>query len=303
MSNPNRVAGGIPSGGQFAIMSHTEALEVLREAQQAAMRSVRDTSLDRDDIAQEALLQYLKAVRSGAAAGVQNRKAYLNGAVSNLVSTRLAGRKGSRNSADKGAFTEYNDGVAALRDELGRSLTRTEEDALADKIVESRPARRRPTRGFHRPIAVSSLDAGESTVEPVAGSDLPAENFAIGSHAEHAMQALEGAGGKLAARRHAWNALAEKLGAPLVAEGTLTSQARTKANTVVDEGGGPVELADRWLAGDLEPDSAEAQGLFAPYGELDDAERDDLAGIIAVKFRAHGEDLWSAAVTAAVRPR
>lgn len=96
----------------------------------------RSTSIDSEDIAQQALMQMHQAMSNGRS--VKNPDAYIN-----LVTSQLAASAGSAvGAADRKAYTIYTRQVALMEQELERGLSQAEREAIQNDIFENQDSSR-----------------------------------------------------------------------------------------------------------------------------------------------------------------
>jgi len=129
---------------------------LVREARSRSLGMASRWSLDADDLQQEALLQFLEAqAKAGSSDGKPNgrsfpdtedgRVGYLQVSMRN-VATSMA--TNGAHSANRGAWRELIRRRDQMEQQLGRTLTGSEIDGLAERIRMERPENQRPVVGF-----------------------------------------------------------------------------------------------------------------------------------------------------------
>lgn len=205
----------------------------------------------------------------------------------------------STNGAHFKALGAFRDAVATTEAKLGRSLTLHEKRDLADRIRLSMPARRRPTEDFWRQRTVDSIDADPAYSRHLVGAaDVDAgrsDGFEEGSAGDRAHTEIESGGGRRAAARLSWDAVAQTAGAPELPPPHLGRDRASKSRAAMAACGGPLTAARRYLDGDLDENTTNA--LFAPWGDLDQAGRAAVATRLT-DFPAYAGDLHAAALRA-----
>lgn len=334
-TSQTRVAAGVPTGGQFAASQRAESdltLEDLTDAYLGEVDStpeeidevrrtidlaydsarhwesrkgVRERSrgvIDVDDMAQEAALSILEREANGHV--IKDKKGYMHTYAWGIA--QQAGNHGVRQE-DRKALKMFRTECSEREATLGRSLTRSEEDQIADDIRANwHDQRRKPTVNFRRfqgQMEVS-MDAQESTdavgyLLPNSVLGRPGEEtteVAPGSYTDRALAAVEGHEGDLRdARRMLWNALAEMSDndVPMVRAGTMSQRKVTAARaTLAQHPGGVLGAARDWENGQS---NAATEALLAPWGERSVDERQSVID----QMRRHperAEDLWDSAL-------
>jgi len=326
----------VPSGGQFAAHGHTEpdvalagepsaptndpptTAELFEQAQRSGRFWSRRLGVDAEDLCQAAMLAYCEAkasheekqgidsaaVPSGAAA--ENPRGYIHGVSRNIASQMLNGKK---RSEDHRAQVVFQEREAEAEQKLNRRLTGAEVDAIAAEISASMPPKRRPSAGFQRPRQVVPWDnltrATQANMEHSMSSsavEVNEQEFTAGSAGEQAekLVAQGGRSGFVKARRLAYDVMAEKIGGPPVARGTVTEYSAQNSRMVLADAGGVREVVDAWRAGDATAEQEKA--LFVPF-KVDGATsaRKSVSATL-VASGAYADDVWASAMTAATRP-
>jgi len=128
------------------------------------------------------------------------------------------------------------------------------------------------------------------------------QEFTAGSAGEQAekLVAQGGRSGFVKARRLAYDVMAEKIGGPGIARGTVTEYSAQNSRKVLAESGGVREVVDAWRAGDATAEQEKA--LFVPF-KVDGATSVRKAvSATLVASGAYADDVWASAMTAATRP-
>lgn len=200
--------------------------------------------------------------------------------------------------------SDLADAITLSQEQLGRTLTQREIEELAEDVRVSYPVGRRPAKGYHRKDVIFSLDYASAPdgVSPLADV-IPDEKFTsdYATSTAKAVEAVEALNdetssySKADARKNAWNLVADKTDAPMVAVCSVKDDRQFRA--LIDEYGGPAEAARQWRSGDAGEDVEEA--LFAPFGDLDSKQMEKVSDML-VRYSQHADDLWSGAMKAAV---
>ena len=332
-----RVSPGVPSGGQFAAHGHTETdvvlaeeprtptaappttAELFEQAQRSGKFWSRRLGVDAEDLCQSAMLAYFEAdasrerkqdsdSASAPSGGVaENPRGYIHGASRNIASQMLNGKV---RSEDQRAQVVFREREAEAEQKLNRRLTGDEADAIAAEISASMPPKRRPSAGFQRPRQLLPWDGLpqhtkvdiEHSVSERSSVEVNEQEFTAGSAGEQAekLVAQGGRSGFVKARRLAYDVMAEKIGGPPVARGTVTEYSAQNSRKVLAESGGVREVVDAWRAGDATAEQEKA--LFVPF-KVDGATsaRKSVSATL-VASGAYADDVWASAMTAATRP-
>lgn len=335
--NVGRVPGGIPTGGQFASQRRGEAdvdlaspdiaprdtggltdVELRDHAARSARFFARRYDLpDAEDLMQESLVAFLLARRNAQARRDADdahqsfplddpmaQAAYLH-TTTGRMATRVQ-RDGSKlHSSDITGLSRFSARSAEMENVVGRALTGTERDALAEQIRNEFPPGDRPTEGFHNRVrSFVGLEHAEmipatTVFEP--GTDSHERGHAPGGLADE-VERLRDEGGRTnqaQAKRLAWDAYAETIGAPKVATSSFKPGVATKLRTTVSDLGGASELVSQWNSGQETPEGERV--LFAPFGGPNRLSADEKHSIIEALGRnpQFTDRLWDTAVTAA----
>ena len=198
--------------------------------------------------------------------------------------------------------------VDKKQQELGRLLTVSEEDRLAEDLRENwvSTRRHRPVQGFHRIERHLSIDApneesGDSVVdyltaqlEGSGGEELPL--YEEDSAMAQALMAVQS--GDASAKPKRWqmyNILAETMDAPRVASGSVSTARCAKSRTLIEQAGGVSAVARMWEQGE---DTDATEALFTPFGEVDGTGREKIVDLL-LKNPAYSEDVWMGALSLA----
>ena len=213
----------------------------------------------------------------------------------NIAARRVAG---TNSSADLSALREYRTRVQDAENRSGGALSAAEADRLADEIRMTRPPRRRPTPGFHRKVRTVSTEAlGPDWDTPAESNPLDDNEFPAHSAGAAAENLLDGNGspGRSAARRLAWDAVADVTGAPVVVPEVIDPGTSRQAARLVSDAGGATAVSRHWAK---DPQNPAVTALFTPFGRL---EIDEQQAVIRTIHRSggYGDQVWSAALRAA----
>lgn len=225
--------------------------------------------------------------------GDTNRRSYL----ATIAKSRgLALATGLDSGADVAGWTEFNRRRASLESRMGRTLSGTERDALADEVRDKFPPRRRPGPKYYQAVADSSAlsvsdfdcrdgDGSRPLVQHDKADAAAAEEasgWSDGLRASPVMQEMvrvhqAGASVKRGtAERMVYTLAAVEHGAPLPAEGGVTEKVwYSQHKKALERAGGVEEAIQAYESGNCDP-AAEA-ALFAPVtppgGTLSDREK------------------------------
>lgn len=291
---------GVLSLDDWDYEDYEQSQAILRQGMSIAGAAHRrtnaaDRGVDVDDVAQEAFLALHQRKVKGAE--VNNIMAYLT-----LGARSAAVRAGRQvNSTD---ITAYKRFVALRRereDALGRSLSQNEEQALVKEfLADWTDTRHRPNedfvsrvRGAEKTISDEHWQvlAGEQGEQPIVNDVQP------GSWLDRSLDHVEGEQRDLrAAKDSAWNALAERAGAPVIAAGHLGHRKVTAARALAKGDESIESLLERWEDGDLDPETERV--LFSPWENQPDADRAAIKACLN-KVPGYTDDLWQAALTSA----
>lgn len=317
----------------------------LADVQRWSRRSANHWGIRRrvsvEDLQQEVMLQFLQTLASkrkadGGSLSGRNAAAILNPAYVHATARRVAANMASegRSSVEQAALRIFRGRREDFSTENGREMTNTEQDALSAEVRESFPAGDRPANGYHRSLYVASLDLemehGGSGGRQVsrferdlhrAGSRLQADadndEFADGSTGARAMAAADtgGKAGQAAMEDLAWNSIAERMGAPVAAQGTLANDrevAKTRQDIRALTASLPAPAAreatvldavNAWENGDL--GDADMEPVFRAFGgdKLSADECDRVGRVLKLAGHQRSNQLLDLAVRAAKTPR
>ena len=325
---PSRVPAGVPTGGRFAASRHTDpGTDLLERTDPAVERELSDRfsasarhwgnrlGVDADDLLQDTAMEFYATLARQRGAGdpqpglngrtvkpadrpatpMANPGGWIHRIAYNIAARRVAG---TNSSADLAALREYRTRLQDAENRTGRALSAAETDRLADEIRLARPPRRRPTPGFHRKVRTVSTDAlGPDWDAPVEGNPTEAGEFAAhtaGAAAENLL-ARNGSPGRSAARRLAWDAVADVTGAPVVVPEVIDPGTSREAEHLVEGAGGAAAVSRHWAR---DPRDPAVTALFTPFGRLD---RSEQQAVIRTVHRSggYGDQVWAAALQAA----
>lgn len=296
---------GTPVGGQFAPFEHPEADvelsdelvdQAMRKATKASSALARRYGVSAEDVRQDTLLAFVASVKRNGADAITNPNGYIETiARQQAVSAMI----GTTRTEVRQAISAFHSRVAATSQLYGRDLTAAEQDEIAEAIRGAQPPRRRAPEGFHRKTKVVSLeDAGVVNLADVS-TPATTRGFDEDSIAARAERLLA-AGEWVAARRLAWDAVAESTGAPLVAHESVTETEAARCRRLVADAGGVTAVANAAAPGG-EPNETE-RAVLAPFGETDTLGRDRVFDLLA-EYPDVADRLWDVALTQATVTR
>ena len=312
--NQKRQPKGTTIGGQFAASKNPEShIDLVAEGAAQASRYGRHIArryglggrlthgfVDLDDFAQDAALAFVVASRTEKG---QNAPEELpaNVIAKWAVIRALAHGRERENNAQRILTARRVERENAL----GRSLTPKEVEVLAEEVRLSIDSDRRPGAGYHLSLTVAPFTDVATAFHESEGEgrshtpDYPwkedvvsRDDFAEGSAGDMAWSFVE-AGQKSKSRALVWDAVAERSGAPSARRGTLPKRAATRAREELREAGGAYRAARSYLDGD-----EVVPALFAPFGDIDEPERESVARLLE-SFPDFADDLWTAAASTA----
>ena len=325
---PSRVPAGVPTGGRFAASRHTDpGTDLLERTDPSAERELFDRfsasarhwgnrlGVDTEDLLQDTAVEFYATLarhrgaddpRPGLngrtvkpadrpAAPMANPGGWIHRIAYNIAARRVAG---TNSSADLAALREYRTRLREAESRGGRELSPAEADRLADEIRMARPPRRRPGAAFHRRVRTVSTDALGPDWDAPAETNFPeAGEFRAQSAGAAAEQMLSrnGSPGRSAARRLAWDAVADVTGAPIVVPDVIDPKTSREAARLVNDAGGAVAVSRRWASN---PQHPAVTALFTPFGRLDDTEQQAVIRTIH-RSGGYGDDVWAAALQGA----
>jgi len=253
------------------------------------MALARRYGVDAEDLRQDTLLAYVATVKKSGENAITNPNGYIEAvARKQAVSSMM----GTQRTEVRQALAAFHARVAAEAQLCGRDLTNEERDHIAEAVrMGQKPGRRAP-EGFHIPVRQVSLDAegvleipDETTPASTSGFD----ETSIAAKTER----LLAEGKPVAARRLAWDAVAERSGAPLVAASTVSEKEAAKARRLVGEAGGVVAIADATPPG--RATTPQARAVLAPFGDLDQLGEDRVFDLLT-SYPAVADRLWDVAL-------
>ena len=257
-----------------------------------------------DDMVQETIAQVLTSQRSNGQIVIT--RPYVHTVGASVVAQAARGRL---RAEDRKAIGIFGAQAKEMEDTIGRALTSAERDQLAAKIREEWPdPRHRPSVDFLAlaQVRVLSLDAvagahdghrtttfaDELSESGLLSSTLGADDLAVDPDTP-AGQVLSGArGNKTANRAEAWNIYASMSDLPPAVSKGVSPRNATAARAHVGDAGGVCVAAQTWLRGET---NAATESLFAPFGALDESQRDRVASAL-LERSAYAEELWGAAM-------
>ena len=254
---------------------------------------------DRDDIVGDTILDILGQQKRGTA--------HINDAAFKQYSTRAVSSRymdpevHHRTLKARGMFKAKTE---EFMQENGRVMTRKERQELADSIRMSFPAGQRPVPGFETKTYTTSLDLqvgedGNTTLGDLIAAEETGSGYATAtSAAAAANDALEDEKSSYKAadaRKNIWNLLAEE--GPHVAVKSLDDDRELRSR--VGAFGGPAAAALAWQQGETAEDDPVNDALFAPFGQLNEKQREQVTDVL-VRNSAFAEKIWDSAMTAAL---
>ncbi len=328
VSNRKREPNGIPTAGRFTFeqvdpadvtltapkaVNLEETIDPEELVKFAGQRSVvwdyryglrnRSTAIDSDDIAQEAMTQLLEALHAGK--DIKDTRRWVSSAAANLT---VRATSNHFRGEDRKAYFIVRKQVSELEQDLGRELTRSEVDAIAERVREDwHDKRHRPSAAFMQTMSTyASLDKsfgedGEGTLGEQLVDSADRNYVEPGSYMDRALSYVEDEnvknlpGSRARAQRLTYNAVAELSGAPLVAEGSLTPRKVQSLSRVMKSHPGGVRQACKdWSEGD---DNEAVKAMFAPFGRLDFDDREVVVSLLE-RFKGDQIDIvWHAALS------
>ena len=311
----------MPAGGQFAPTGRPEAVgielvddpgpggtaldgeAVLAEATRWGTRYARRYGADAAEVIGEVAVRfYERRARTASGSPVRNDVAYLRTLARSIAIQAV----GAERSYVRQAWRAYQGRCDEAMQRLGHGLSRAEEDEIAASVIAAQEPRRRAPAGFHRRRQEVSLDAAAhrpAATSLVGPDDTEAlatdQGRTLGPLGEMAEQ-LGAAGDHAGARRLAWDAFAELVGAPAVEASSVTEREAAAARKEAADAGGACALAEDHARGLATP--AQVSALFAPFGELADDERDAVVAALRAQRRL-ADELWDLALRAATKKR
>lgn len=335
--NQTRQPKGSPTGGQYAAVHRPEADditlhpgepaggtpdyesknpvaddELLVVAQQVAARELRKRlrpgkhfALGVEDLAQDAVTRSLQARNKN---GSVITVAYLTRVTQNLIADYMHEQMGGRETYQ--ARAGFHQLRGEIEQERGRSLTPQETAELAEQFRHDFNATlgghsRKVRPGYH-----------EQQTRDVYGNDTTFEDSMWGqallvsggadsqpdredTDIEDALEGLYDPSddhrplpeGREEATLQVWKLMK----APSPVAGVLSERKTPVVRKTIAEAGGPCTVAREWLNGD---DTPATDALFAPFGQLDDSEREKVCTTLTSN-PAYSDDLWDNALRTA----
>lgn len=286
------------------LAQYTDPETLNRQVMEAAEVFVRRYNQDQksnhvgtQDIAQESIEHLLAMLERGVE--INNFNQFIPSLVANRT---VRATENKFRAENRRAYRIWAQKCDDKRLETGRSLTRTEEDTLAQEVLDEwQDLRHKPSKDFRTPHTVdTSLDAPLGEDDFNLGMTLMAEeytgnNIAPDSFMDKAFTAVEkvGSANKAEAKRLMFNALAESAedGVPLAREGSLSQRQVTKHRTAMKETG-VLSACEDW--GDMKENAA-VTALFAPFGDLDSKGQTEVVAFLQSR-EAYAEHLWASAI-------
>lgn len=298
---------GIPSGGEFAGHDRAESdvalvgapaknwktdrsltdREILDQAIMLARSAGNKAGLseqDIEDVAQETAYSVLKTRQN-------NPDAPISGGLLRVASKALVSRLVDNHlrHEDSKALTMWKRQAADREQELGRHLTATELDALADSIRDAwHNPRHKPRIGFQHEVRFASTEfMGAKFSEGFASPEQNVDSRRLREMADAVEDKMID---PKTVRLRVWNILSVDSGAPLARQDLLSTR---QADAVKKNVGNAVETANAFLRG--EANETQTEALFAPFGTTTPGQRLHAARVIAARPSV-GDKLWRSAV-------
>lgn len=306
--------------GRFAEMSGTESMDVLtmeddRVAAAVSAMVHRDISRrkhtyrlsddDVEDARQTVLLDLIaQQKRRGRPFTLEDDGGLIRTVTRSVLSRGLD--PSAQNWIDRKAYTQLQgelDGMKASGITITGALMRS----TADQVRLSFPAGSRPHADFYESPTTTSLDApigedGDTLGDVLKPTDVVDGGFSgDDSPAARLLSArLHGEVDATEARRGVWDAIAETRDAPRTVLGALPRGASGEYGKTIAAAGGALAAARAWENGDL--DEAGERALFAPFGELGNAQMEAVTSTMR-SFPDYADEMWKSALTAATALR
>lgn len=284
-----------------------------RRAKRAAERvgyTRQQQGADADDIAQDALLDLVKARAAGRR--IENQRAYLS-----TVAKNVAAQMGDRiRKEDRAALVQLRAACERHEQIHDRAATALEVDAFARDILERWPDRRHlPSRDFYRrPQSIAGVEVNVTSAEDahqtraghlndgltnLRGDPGPSVDASSWTALAMWCSTEDNQVGTLHdTRMLAYAAMAERARSP---QPRIASIPRNKAyelrHTVADHGGA-ASVVQTWMRGEDDPGT---EALFAPFGDLEPHERDQVCNVLTSSGSDGAQQLWDSAIALADR--
>ena len=312
-----------------------EAEELLAAARQSASYFARRYQVDEDELASEAVTEYLHQIASGKGrvstrSEKHSASAHIRTITKGLAQRIASGHKhGGPNLTAVGMYLKQREEYESVK---GESMSSEQEDALATKIRDEWKGSRKPDIGFHRARSLNRgtasldemrenfegdesskvFDSHASTEEVYFSGDSEFEEGSIGREVDDLASSSSNSA-KAQARRQLWSVLASTTNAPQVEPESLTNAEATAMRSQLsgptkDDAGNKLsprtarELVDKFDRGELTEEESEA--LFSPWGG-NKVRGDDQERIVdaLTTSREMTNDIWDAAVYTMTRSR
>jgi hypothetical protein len=304
-----------------------DGAELLRLADADARRIAQRRGVDAGATSSDIVMYHLNAVQNAKnnlarahangevaapSAVLVNPTGYLHH-VSHGIDQRIA--TGEEQNSDRSALKFWRESIRQIEQERGASMSETEKNALAEKIRLEQPKGRRAKPGFHLPkgetLARANPDGTMPSLDEAATADgsraadgqTDSRDFAEGELADQLMSDLaEGRkGAAAAARRRAWDAIAEIHDTPTVQASTVGESKAAAHRRTVAAAGGVRALAAAW--GDETATAEQTEALFAPFGN--NLSFDQQAAVVSSigSLRDRADDVFDGALSGATKPR
>ncbi|GAB3176134.1 hypothetical protein GCM10027059_50520 [Myceligenerans halotolerans] len=297
------------SGGQFAEEPRDESQVPLEgpALYAAARTAVRRHAfradlkfVGEDDLVQDTIEHVLRNKQRKP--GTVLTRPYVSQVAFGTVGIAARGRLRAEDRKAMGIFLRRREEIERER---GYRLSGAEADELAAQIrADWHDRRHRPSVNFVELASVRtySLDAqtrdesartlGETLADRVDHDG----GFAVDPGTPAAAVLSGELTDKKILRARAWSILASVSQVPDVVPGSLSAAAARRARTRVADAGGVLAVVAEWDSGDGDEDAVE--GLFAPFGQIDEGARDRVCDLLRSKPQ-YAEVLFQSAVRSA----
>lgn len=285
-----------------------ESQQILTRTAAQITRSFRIDPTNAQDIVQDSWVHLLERdSRHGDIADRVTERAFLN----------LTARKYGNDYGNDARFGLRSEDFRARRElrahaerfaaEKGRKMTPDEYAAAAGEIRMSYKPGQRPKPDFYKEISQLSIDVTISDDGATTLGDTLEAGAAVGfDHQEDAaasaLHNLENNGtSKDAVRDDIWRIMSLRTaGAPQPVTGAVAASDAATHRRLVTRAGGAHKLALAWLDGDLDESGPEAAALFAPFGDIDNKQRERVVDVLDAKPE-YADRLWASGLAAASR--
>lgn len=252
-----------------------------------------------DDLVQDTMEHLLRNKQRKP--GIVLSRPYVSQVAFGAVGIAARGKLRAEDRKAMGIFVRRCEEIERAR---GYRMSGKEKDELAAQIrADWHDPRHRPSVNFVEIASVRtySLDAktGDESSRTL-GDTIADREDTDDSAVDPGTPAAEVLSGALTdektLRAKAWSIIASVSQAPDVEPGSVTASAARRHKTRVSDAGGVLAAVREWDSGD--GDEATVEGLFAPFGQLDEGGRDRVCDLLRSKPQ-YAEHLYDAALRAA----